>query len=234
MARTVNVPVFVTMAIDPALSADRSADYTGITVVGADPEGIWYVMEAENFKGAPDEVIARSVRHAQIYKPTIISLEAVAAQILYRPLLVPALLNAGLRPKIYEYRSPPWRSKAQRIESLQPLFKQKRIFVREGLEDLLEQLDRYPEIEHDDLLDSLSQHLEISRPVRVGEIHPSLGKDWFERFTGRGGWTYEPPKADDPSVLPNKIPTDGTWTGHHATASTQELSDLLDRLRSRG
>jgi predicted phage terminase large subunit-like protein len=234
VARAINVPVFVTMAIDPALSADSGSDYTGFTVVGTDPEGIWYVIVAENFKGVPDEVINRAVRHAQTYKPQVLSLEATAAQILYRPLLVPALMNAGLSPTIHEYKAPPWRSKAQRIESLQPMFKQNRIFIREGLEDLIDQLDRYPEVEHDDLLDSLTQHLEISRPPKPGEVHPSVGRDWFERFTRRGGYVYEPPKDEALAEVPLKLPSDGTWTGGHGTATTREYAELLDRLRGRG
>lgn len=215
MARSINVPVYVTLAVDPALTASKTADFTGITVVGTDIEGRWYVMEADNFKGVPHEVIDRIVRYTQLYKPVVLSIETVAAQILYRPLLVPALYEAGVEPRIYEYHAPPYRSKSQRIEALQPKFKGGMIYIREGLEDLIEQLDRYPEVEHDDLLDSLAQHLEIARPPRKGEAHPSIGRDWFERFARYKDLAYDPQK--DLGLPQDKRFLDGTTTGRHAT-----------------
>jgi predicted phage terminase large subunit-like protein len=196
------------MAIDPALSASDSADFTGFTVVGCAPDATWYIMEADNFKGVPNQVIDRSVRHAIHYKPRKLSLESVAAQILYKNLLIPALREAGLNPEIVEYRIPSYRSKAQRIEALQPLFKMGKIKIREGLEELIEQLTRYPEIEHDDLLDSLTQHLPIVRAPRHGEVHPSIGRDWFEDFKQ---WApKDKPKESSDSG-------DGTYTGQHST-----------------
>lgn len=204
------------MAVDPALSASASADFTGITVVGTAPDGTWYVLEADNFKGVPDQVLERIVKHCQYYKPRILSLEAVAAQILFRPLLVPRLRAAGLNPEIREYRVSASRSKQQRIEALQPLFKMGRIYIKEGLEDLIDQLDRFPEVDHDDLADSLAQHLEIARPPRSGEVHPSIGRDWYEDFAQWG----------PQSTSSQNVPLDGTWTGKHNTL-TKPLHRVL-------
>lgn len=216
---SINIPVYVTMALDPALTASASSDFNGITIVGTAPDGTWYVMEADNFKGVPNQVIERCARYAQLYKPRVFSLEAIAAQILFRPLLVPALRDAGVHPSIYEYRTPPHRSKAQRIEALQPHFKSGRIVIREGLGELIDQLERYPEVDHDDLLDSLAQHLEISRIPHKGEVHPSIGRDWYEDFQQYG--------PGDSEERPN-VPADGTYTGRHGTPTRATDITLLD------
>jgi predicted phage terminase large subunit-like protein len=215
------IPVYVTMAVDPALSASASADFTGITVVGTTAEGVWYVIEADNFKGLPDAVIERIVNLAQVYKPRVISLEAVAAQILYRPLLVPRLREAGLGSiSIHDYKLSQRRSKAQRIESLQPRFKAKGVYIHEGLGILVDQLNRYPEIDHDDLVDSLAQHIELSRPPRPGEAHPAVGRDWFDDYKQ---WSLE----EDPTA--KRAMTDGSWTGRHGTNIRKGMEGLYNR-----
>lgn len=206
----VRIPVLTTLALDPAVSTSERADFNGITVVGCDYETNWYVMEATPFKGRPDEVIERVVRLCREYKPHTLSLEAVAAQILFRPLLVPKLREANLRPYIHEYHPSTKRTKAQRIESLQPLFKQGKIFIREGLSELLDQLDHFPELDHDDLLDSLTQHLEVVRPPSSGD-YINLTRDWFEDFAD-----YELEGLEKP-VTNDRRRTDGTATGRSGT-----------------
>lgn len=207
------VPVYVTMAVDPALSASERADFTGITVVGTDPMGDWYVLEADAFKGRPDQVIERIVAHAVVYHPRVLSVEVVAAQRLFKPLLVPRLKDANVHPTIYEFSPSTKRTKGQRIEAMQPKFKQGKVYIKEGLKDLLFQLDHYPELDHDDLIDSLSQHLEVSRPAKPGEAHPDTTRDWFEDVAAFELSLFGPSEA--PKKKTNMI--SGTHTGRGFT-----------------
>lgn len=207
---TMTVPVYVTMAIDPAFSTSVAADFTGFTIVGTGPDGTMYVMCADAFKGPPDAVVDHAIALALKFKPRILSIEAVAAQVLFKPLLVPKMREAGLgATQLYEYKQSMRRSKAQRIEAMQPRFKQNMIRLAEGLGELADQLNRYPELDHDDLIDSLAQHMELSRPPRRGEVHPAVGRDWFEEVKH---WSLE-----DKPMGGRTAPATGGYGGRHST-----------------
>jgi predicted phage terminase large subunit-like protein len=209
---SITVPVFVTMAIDPAFSTAVAADFTGFTVVGTGPDGTMYVLCADAFKGSPDAVVDHAIAIALKFKPRILSIEAVAAQVLFKPLLVPRLRESGLgATQLYEYKQSMRRSKGQRIEAMQPRFKQNLIQLSEGLGDLAEQLNRYPELDHDDLIDSLAQHMELSRPPRHGEVHPAVGRDWFEEVRQ---WSLE---TDGGGSGKASHPNSGAYGGRHSS-----------------
>lgn len=166
-------PVYVTLALDPAVSSRSTADASGITVVGNDPADTWWIFEADPVRALPSEVCARLVHYAVRYRPQVISIEAVGAQILYRDLLIPLLEEAGVESQIVEYRSSNRVTKHTRISSLQPRFKAGKMRVRAGLTRLIYELEHYAgtdSLDHDDLIDSLAQHLPISRAATLFEI----------------------------------------------------------------
>jgi predicted phage terminase large subunit-like protein len=162
-------PVFVTMAIDPAYTGQRGSDSTGVTVVGTSPGDNWYVMEAKRFKGGPEQTMSAITLLVTRYRPRVVTIETVFHQEIYRLLFAQLLKERGLRIPVRPYTESNRKSKAARIEGLQPRFKQRKIFLRRGLDDLYQELEDYPELLHDDLLDSLAQHLAISRPARPDE-----------------------------------------------------------------
>ena len=55
-------------------------------------------------------------------------------------------------------------SKQARIRSLQPKFEDKKIFLRKTQLSLIDQILRFPQIPHDDLLDALKSQMEITFP----------------------------------------------------------------------
>lgn len=198
------LPVNISLALDPATTDKKYSDASGFTVVATDPNSVWWIFEAEDFRGQPDAVVDRCVHWAGIYRPPLVSIETIAAQVLFRSLLVPAFELAGIQTQIIEYTAPNKYSKHARISALQPLFKQGKIRIRRGLTRLLYELENYAgpdSLDHDDVLDSLSQHILIARPPQHRLVKVSEAKETEVAPSKRG----EPP--------PNTDPGDGTWTG---------------------
>jgi predicted phage terminase large subunit-like protein len=166
-------PVNVTLAIDPAYSTSSRADYTGITVVATDnpdpkkgkPKAHWWVLEAHRVKAGPVDVLDAVIYFIRKYNIRRLAIETVANQTLYKAALIDHLRKSGLpNVGVYEYKEGNRRTKSDRIGSLQPKLRNGEIHFRRGLVDLFRELEDWPESEHDDLLDSLAQHIAIAAP----------------------------------------------------------------------
>jgi predicted phage terminase large subunit-like protein len=175
------MPVRVTLTLDPAVTDKKRSDFSAFIVNMTNIEGKWHIWEADAFKGKPDEVISRAMQLIRLYRPAAIAIETVAAQILFKSLLRPAMEAEDIHTPITEYMPPNQYSKRAKIERLQPRFKQGQIAIRRGLKELCRQLDEFPENDHDDLLDALCQQDAVSRPPLSNEIHGSfLDEDLFD------------------------------------------------------
>lgn len=174
------IPVYVTMAIDPAFSDNPGSDKTGITVVGNTPKDVWHVAEAEETpNNKPTTVIARVLYYAVRYRPSVISIEGVGGATLYQDLINPKLKEAGL-PPITVFHPGTKKSKEQRILKLEPRMRDGRLYMRRGLTALNNQFRSFPQLDHDDLLDSLSQHLKYSRPAEEADLRYPFFEDEFD------------------------------------------------------
>lgn len=197
-------PVFVTLALDPAVSDRKGADASGITVNGTDPSDNWWVFEADPFRGQPNAVVDRVVLYAVQYRPAIISIEKVAFSYLYSDLLIPRLSELGLSCQVVPYTEATRMSKHARISALQPRFRAGKIRIRAGLTALVEQLENYAgpdSLDHEDLIDSLAQHTPIARPA-----------DLLEMTTIAYPQEVPPSKRND-RLHQTGDRLDGTWTG---------------------
>ena len=195
------VPLFITMALDPAISGAAHSDYSGITVVGTSPSNDWYVLDARRVRGGPAVLLPELAYCIRTYHPHILSIETVGFQEMLKMWVLDRLSQMGLKVGIHEYKESTRRGKGARIEALQPRFKQGRIFLKSGLRDLYSELEDYPETTHDDLLDSLAQHSAVSRPARAKDLETYDDDPWSmlnrrkerekeEREAGQvvGGW----------------------------------------------
>lgn len=174
------IPVNVGMVWDPAgHKPSESSDYHGVTVVGYDPEDHWWVLKAEQLKGAPDYVLSRVAGLIVRYRPNIIGIETVFRQEMWVFALRQHLTNMGVDcPAIREIESK--EAKYGRISALQPMVQSDRITLDVTCTALREQLLDYPEVEHDDLVDSLASHIVIARPSQPDDV-PFLDEDdYFE------------------------------------------------------
>jgi phage terminase large subunit-like protein len=198
-------PVNTVMSLDPAVSDKKRSDASGIIVNCVDPEGHWWIFEADAFRGQPMEVCQRVMLYVMKYHPSVLSIEKVGAQILYRDLLYPMLDDAGVYCQIVEYTEAQRIGKHARISALQPLFRQGRVHIRSGLDRLVYELEHYAgpnSLDHEDLIDSLAQHIPIARAP-------------MKQAVEREDWGLE-------EVAPSKRaereryggdPLDGTFTG---------------------
>jgi hypothetical protein len=72
-----------------------------------------------------------------------------------------------------------------RIQSLQPFFSRKQIFVRQNMTQLLDQLKMYPKVRHDDRVDALAYQLQLyKKPFSTAPIEDEQAKIDERRLKG--------------------------------------------------
>lgn len=201
MIKRISIPLYVTMAIDPAVTDESWSDSTGVTVNGESVEATWYTLKAEAFKAQPSDVIDRAVWYALRFHPQVVSCEQIAAQRLYLPMLREAFDKYGIRASILGFKYSTRLSKQARIAALQPRLKRGKWFFKKGeCEELIRQMLRYPETgDEDDLLDAMTHHLTFSRPLRESEIGLQIDEDEFT--------------DDDDEEQEDRRRTNGAWVG---------------------
>lgn len=162
------VNVHVSMYVDPALSNKDGSDKTAITVVGTSPMDVWYVIAAvTTVNNNPTEVAAAVKRIASRYRPMTSGLEIVGAQSLYLEILVPVFREIHL-PPIRGYTVTSRRSKQERImRVLEPRHRGGRLVFGRDMKALEDQVRQFPQLAHDDLIDSLSGHEHVARVPRT-------------------------------------------------------------------
>lgn len=142
--------------IDPAISLENTADYTGVSIVDVDSEGTWYVKYCKRSRLTPTQLIELLFKIYEVFKPQCIGIEQVAFQ---RALLYMAdseMRRRGVMIPVKGVSPDTTKTKEIRIQSLVPRFEWGRIFLAQGLKDLEDELRTFPRSAHDDLLDSLS------------------------------------------------------------------------------
>ena len=174
------IPTYTTMVWDPAgHRPTESSDYHGLTVVGNDPGEHWWVIKAEGIKGNPDYVVSRVAAYIMRYRPSLLGVETVFRQEMWVYLLRQHLSNIGVEcPAIREIESK--EAKFGRIAALQPLVNRGGLTLDVSCTSLREQLLDYPEVEHDDLIDSLASHIVITQKINPNDEKFMDDEDFFE------------------------------------------------------
>ncbi len=173
------------IVIDPAISEEKSADFTVIMCVGIDEKMNWYVLDYDNFRGKPNEIIDRTfrmyTRHPETRK---IGVESVQ----FQKALIYGFRDEervrGIKLPIHEVKHGPDRSKEQRILSLQPVISQKRLFIQAGMNELEDQLRTFPRSRHDDLVDALASVNDIAIGFKKGKGY-TIGNETREQRDDR-------------------------------------------------
>lgn len=159
--------------IDPAISTEDGADFTGIVVVHVAYDGTWYVSLAVRERLTPTQIVEKIFALNKMYQPLVIGIEDVAYQkaLLYmideemrrRGTVVPA---KGIRPDTQK-------SKETRILGLVPRFEWGRIFINQGMHDFELEYLQFPRSSHDDIIDALAhiEQIAFTPTVKKEEIH---------------------------------------------------------------
>jgi predicted phage terminase large subunit-like protein len=165
------------MTIDPAISLDKAADYTGIVTCGIDTFGNIFILDIWRGRVLPAELINKVFEIYENFKPNHVGIETVA----YQKALAYSIreqMNQRRRYLPIEEIQPHERSKDQRIKGLQPLYENRKVFHPKDhrMKFYFEQeLVEFPRGGHDDMIDAFSYALDF--------LHPPVKHK--ERYKGR-------------------------------------------------
>ena len=183
--------------LDPALSQDRHGDFTGAVVVFVDHNYDVYIEEAHQLRIGVPELIDWTFTAVERYNPTAVGVEMAS---LLRALKFPfenEMTRKGKFFYIQELQPNTKISKEMRIRaSLQPLFAQRKVYMRRSQVALFDQLLKFPFGQHDDIVDALAYlpHMWVAGDTpTVREDDPSLDPFNMTHILGkleRGRDTY--------------------------------------------
>ena len=150
--------------IDPAISSEKSADFSAIVTVGVDKENNMYVVNLVREHFNPKELIDKIIDVYQTYYPISVGIEEVSFQKTLRFFMMDRMRERNVFLPLKELKLDTRISKEMRIRALQPRYEAQTIFHKKGLphiDDLEDELLRFPRGAHDDLADSLAYQLQL-------------------------------------------------------------------------
>lgn len=211
------VPLYVVVVIDPSLTGSQEgSDPFGINVVGFDHKGNWLVLESLELRKLPSDATFDIIDLLMRYEPDMLVVESANADAAMMARVGSEIRSMQMRCQVVPYaalqdEARGKRGKAQRILALEPLFREGRIFLRRGrwTAPLLRQLDMYPQLAHEDVLDALAMARKAfamaPRPAEHAPADEGLEptETWLSRMKGRAA-EYE----SQASVVPA-----GAFTG---------------------
>jgi hypothetical protein len=202
--------VYVTMSWDPKGRENprRANDAHGISIIGTDSIGVWWTLATYELRLPLDALLDRIcvlMRNFSVAKMSI-ETRGASTQGLYVDLLRPIREKHNLLDiPIVEWSPGTTKSKDTLIRSLQPRFKRGGWYFKKGYCDpILAQLDDFPQLENDDVLDSAVQQKAIARPAEPDDV--VAGYEDEDEFD----------KGDSPI---EQEMTDGAWVGLGTPAS---------------
>lgn len=158
-------PVSVVMAVDPAASQNIRADKTAIAAIAIDKFDNLYVLPYVHERLMPHQIIEKIVGQEKVYKPARLVVETSAAfgfvtDYLWKDHRIRAMTDKPTQAK---------KGEGSRLEAMQPLMKQGRIWMMKDMSDLAEQFRMYPRGK-DDLIDALEKAIRYRIKPRHSEI----------------------------------------------------------------
>lgn len=173
--------------IDPAISQDKNADFTGVVIVDVDTDKNWYLRYAQRFKITPTEIISLIFKLHAEFKFNALGIETVAYQKALLYMLDEEMKRRGMIVPVTGIHPGTDKTKETRIMSLIPRFEWSHIFISQGLHDFEIEYSQFPRGVHDDLIDPLSQLEQIvyypQKPRSKDDTgpHPSDAKyeSWY-------------------------------------------------------
>lgn len=149
--------MFTTMTVDRAYSLTKVADFTGITVRSKDVENRRYVRYAKRHKESEKDLIDTIFSLKNHFKCDRVGIEQKAFKFTLKPTLEDEMRKRNDFFTIVELKDKG--SKIQRIEGLVPQVESHSLFFIAGeMDDLEDEMARFPRAQHDDVVDSLAYH----------------------------------------------------------------------------
>ena len=149
------IPVNVFMGVDPASSVRKTADYSVIMPVAVDENNNRYILQYYRQRATPMQLAESIIEYFKLFKPVKVRVESVGYQEMLREYLKQRCDEEKIFISGLEIKENPRTSKSSRLETMQPYFAQKKMFMLKTMEELRDELLLYPRGKHDDLLDGL-------------------------------------------------------------------------------
>ena len=158
--------LFIGMAVDLAISEARTADETAIVVAGMDSDWKLYVLDYLKGQWRPSQVISNIFDMRNRWKPNVVGMETNGFQKTLKLACEEEMRKKREYFPIEEIKTGPERSKAERIKTLEPFYRNGNVFHASWMKgkDLEEQLQTFPKGKRDDIIDSLSMTLPLLHP----------------------------------------------------------------------
>jgi len=147
--------VNVFTGVDPASSTKQTADYSVIMSLAVDSENNRFVLPYYREHAKPLTLADAIITNFKKYRPMKTRIEVVGYQEMLREYVRAECEKQGLFVPGLEIGENPRNAKSFRLESLQPYFAQKKIYIQKNMKALIDELLLYPRGKHDDLLDGL-------------------------------------------------------------------------------
>lgn len=172
--------LYTVYTIDRAYSLSKTADYTAHVVVSIDRDNNWYVRLAKRTKETETDLIKRMFETKQAFNVDKVGVEQKAFKDTLEPTVREEMNRRGIFFQIEELKGR--NSKITRIESLVPRFENHKIYLRKGMEDLEDELIRFPLAKHDDLSDGLAYINDLAQKPNAKIVKR---QKIYSQFTGR-------------------------------------------------
>ena len=157
----VNELTFFT-SCDPAVSQSSQADSSALVTVAVDSADNWWVVDCQSGKWTTNELIERLFLVHDKFSPQTMIIEVLGQA---QALLTPIYNEEQTRKRYLPLRTIKTRAgnqKEARIRAvIEPRFTREKVFVHYSMEELMDQLVRYPRSKHDDILDAMTDIEEI-------------------------------------------------------------------------
>lgn len=166
-----NIPLgcFTFITIDPAISQEKGADFTGISVVSVDTDSKWHVRVARRARMTPSEIVNACFDLNKQFQPMQIGVESIAYQKALIYMIHEQMKARNTVIPLVEIKHPRDKSKEMRIRALIPRFEWGLIYLARGLHDLEMELMQFPRGSHDDVCfvaDTLIETPSGSHPIQ--------------------------------------------------------------------
>ena len=146
-------PVNVFTGVDPASSTKRGADFSVIFNIAIDGDNNRFILPYFRKRATPLDLADAVIHNFRHYKSSKTRIESVGYQEMLRQYIKEKSQEMGLFIPGLEIKENPRTSKSYRLESLQPLFANGKVFIQTDMQALTDELLLYPRGKHDDLLD---------------------------------------------------------------------------------
>ena len=151
----VDIPVYTFIGVDPASSTKQTADYSTIVTIAIDANDNRYILPYYRKHAKPVDLAESIMSQYKKYKPQKVRIESVGYQEMIRDYLERRCQEKDIFIPGLRIKENPRTHKSVRLESMEPHFYRKKIFIDDKMEDLKGELLMYPRGKHDDLLDGL-------------------------------------------------------------------------------